>query len=873
MRPIKLTISAFGPYNSKTEIDFTKFKDNGIFLITGNTGSGKSSIFDAISFALYGEGSCGQERRSSKSFRSDYASLKDKTFVEFEFTHKGNRYRIVRNPEYIRMGIRGTGLVSENASCELLDYTNNKIYNSITTCNQAIFEIIGLTREQFSQTVMIAQGDFLKILNAKSDDRKKLFQKIFNTTIYSKLQLSLKEKNTNCEYEYNKTVDLIDRELNRIMLLDEFTILHSFFEENNSKLIHKVLPKLSNLIEEIDLKIKLLSEKINNQKEELDFLIERITEGKNINNIFIEKININNSIKELENQKLEYFNLESKILKAKKALNVLPLEKVYLQSSNQYKVNEDKLLKLEDDLKKAKDDYNNLLLLKDDVYNDYQTLEENYKLMEKYNSLVKIIEEYNTNLTKYSYKKSELDELNRKSKESENIYLDIRTRFLHSQGYILSLELKDNEPCPVCGSTVHPNKAKKTENIATKEDLEKADAFRKLHENNLNQIIKELDNINVIILNCEEKIKSSGLSLSFTTLELNKIIKELSKKTESIKDRYDVFNLREKELANKLIMIQTNRDSLNQDNLTLRYQIQKQKEDYNNELFKQGFTNDIDYKNCLLSLEIIETYDEKLKIYKDSLTKLYSKLETINKQLAGKEIVDIIKLENEKNNIQLEYEGNKKSLDVYVLAYNTNKNCYHELKKLNNTKEKIIKEWTIINDLYKATSGQISNQVKISFETYVQQYYFKQVVIAANKRLNVLANGMFKLRCKDEAKNKRSQVGLDLEVFDGNTNVWRDANTLSGGESFMASLSLALGLSDVVQSQTGNVRLESLFIDEGFGSLDEESLKQALELLNKLADGNKLIGIISHVSELNEKIDQKIIVTKNFNGSQIKLES
>lgn len=873
MKPIKLTISAFGPYNSKTEIDFTKFKDNGIFLITGNTGSGKSSIFDAISFALYGEGSCGQERRSSKSFRSDYASLKDKTFVEFEFTHRGNRYRIVRNPEYIRMGIRGTGLVSENASCELLDYTNNKIYNSITTCNQAIFEIIGLTREQFSQTVMIAQGDFLKILNAKSDDRKKLFQKIFNTTIYSKLQLSLKEKNTNCEYEYNKTVDLIDRELNRIMLLDEFTILHSFFEENNSKLIHKVLPKLSNLIEEIDLKIKLLSEKINNQKEELDFLIERITEGKNINNIFIEKININNSIKELENQKSEYSNLESKILKAKKALNVLPLEKVYLQSSNQYKVNEDKLLKLEDDLKKAKDDYNNLLLIKDDVYNDYQTLEENYKLMEKYNSLVKIIEEYNTNLTKYSYKKSELDELNRKSKEAENIYLDIRTRFLHSQGYILSLELKDNEPCPVCGSIVHPNKAKKTENIATKEDLEKADASRKLHENNLNQIIKELDNINVIILNCEEKIKSSGLSLSFTTLELNKIIKELSKKTESIKDRYDVFNLREKELANKLIMIQTNRDSLNQDNLTLRYQIQKQKEDYNNELFKQGFTNDIDYKNCLLSLEIIETYDEKLKIYKDSLTKLYSKLETINKQLAGKEIVDIIKLENEKNNIQLEYEGNKKSLDVYVLAYNTNKNCYHELKKLNNTKEKIIKEWTIINDLYKATSGQISNQVKISFETYVQQYYFKQVVIAANKRLNVLANGMFKLRCKDEAKNKRSQVGLDLEVFDGNTNVWRDANTLSGGESFMASLSLALGLSDVVQSQTGNVRLESLFIDEGFGSLDEESLKQALELLNKLADGNKLIGIISHVSELNEKIDQKIIVTKNFNGSQIKLES
>ena len=869
MRPLRLEISAFGPYNSKTEIDFTKFNENGLFLITGNTGAGKSSIFDAISYALYGEGSCGQERRSSKSFRSDYADFNTKSYVAFEFTHKGNKYKITRNPEYVRMSVRGSRLITESAACELIDYTNNKFYSSITTCNQAIYEILGLTREQFSQTVMIAQGDFLKILNAKSDERKKLFQKIFNTTLYSNLQLALKEENSKHEEQYNRINELIDQEIKRINVVDWYKDSTNIFEIKKSKLIHLLLPELEKLNEQITIYSNNLKELINKQKSELDILLGKIIEGKNTNNLFFQKFNIQKEIDELETKKTEYQIKEEKFLKHKKALNILPYEKVYAQTEQQYQNNCEKLKKLEESYNIVNEEYQQLLIHKDDIYNEYQTLETNYKLIENYNKLVPVLNDYKLNVSKYEEIRSKVDKLNKELQISENKYFDIRTKFLCSQGYLLAMELKDNEPCPVCGSKVHPDIAKKTDNIVTKEDLEKSDTERKSHESKLNDALKQIESLKFINDTYEKQINDAGFSLSFTVIELNKIIKELSMKNEAIKNRYDEFNKKETNISNEIISIKTNIKTINEDNKSLNQTLEKQKNEYISEIIKQGFESIEQYKDYSLPLIEIEKLENEIKNYKDSLTKHYSQLETIKKQLDGKEKVDILKLEDEMSSLQNEHNRNVNLFEENNLALKTNMTCYDELKKLNSKMINITKDWTIISDLYKATSGQISNQIKISFETYVQQYYFKQVVIAANKRLKILTNKMFKLRCKDEAKNRRSQVGLDLEVFDSFTHMWRDANTLSGGESFMASLALALGLSDVVQSQTGNIRLESLFIDEGFGTLDEESLKQALELLNKLAEGNKLIGIISHVNELKEKIDQKIIVKKTFCGSII----
>ena len=195
MKPIKLTLSAFGPYSKQTTVDFRQLGSDGVFLITGDTGSGKTTLFDAISFALYGEASGGPGRRETKSFRSDYASPEDKTFVEYEFSHKQNTYRVTRNPVYERPKARGEGITTETASAVFECMETNELITRVESVTKRIEELIGLTREQFSQTVMIAQGDFLKILNAKSDERKNLFKKIFDTSIYANLQECLKEMN------------------------------------------------------------------------------------------------------------------------------------------------------------------------------------------------------------------------------------------------------------------------------------------------------------------------------------------------------------------------------------------------------------------------------------------------------------------------------------------------------------------------------------------------------------------------------------------------------------------------------------------------------------------------------------------------------
>ncbi len=193
MRPIDLTLSAFGPYAGRTDIDFNFLSEGGVFLITGDTGAGKSTIFDAISFALYGEGSGGRERRMARSFRSDYADAKTETFVRFRFTHKMRTYEITRNPEYERDKVVGKGKTKQVARAVFKCEETGEVVDGTQAVDEKILSLIGLSRDQFAQTVMIAQGDFLKILNAKSEERKRLFQKIFGTGVFSELQTRLKE--------------------------------------------------------------------------------------------------------------------------------------------------------------------------------------------------------------------------------------------------------------------------------------------------------------------------------------------------------------------------------------------------------------------------------------------------------------------------------------------------------------------------------------------------------------------------------------------------------------------------------------------------------------------------------------------------------
>jgi len=365
--------------------------------------------------------------------------------------------------------------------------------------------------------------------------------------------------------------------------------------------------------------------------------------------------------------------------------------------------------------------------------------------------------------------------------------------------------------------------------------------------------------------------------------EIESRFNENKVKMEDIKSKYKIIHDEINKLEyyifdiNKQYQVQNNElISLKSEHQSLLKQIKQNEEKYEtdekqyNEILNKTFKDEEEYKKYLIDDNEMSLLEKSIKEYEDNVLKYKTNISTLENQTKDKSIVDVDKLKDnllEIKKVLDEYNTKHKNNEILI---NRNKEYYDDLLKYSKKYEKVINEWKDIHELSILVNGQMTNSAKITLEAYVQRYYFKQVVYSASKRLNELSKSNFRLRVKEEAKDLRSQSGLDLEVFDSNTGLYRDVSTLSGGESFMASLSLALGLSDVVSSMSGQIRIDSMFIDEGFGTLDENSLKQAIELLVSLADGKRLVGIISHVSALKERIDNQIIIKKDIYGSYIK---
>lgn len=873
MKPLKLELCAFGPYASKTVVDFTLFGESGIFLITGDTGTGKSTIFDAISFALYGEASLGKEKRSAKSFRSDYAKKEEKTYVSFEFEHKNKIYKITRNPEYTRPKLKGEGDVKESADASLLELETANVYTGVNLVNSMINDILGLTKDQFSQTVMIAQGDFMKILNANSKDRKDLFQKIFNTKLYSLFQDKLKSENSRCENNNKSIKTKIDLALSRI---DNYSEFQSFDLLNNyksdSKYIYQVIDTLDELNKFLTVKQKEFNDKKGKLDKEIEDLVKKISVA-NTNNNLIKNLNDNKTTlidleKELDNIK----GLKIIVEKARLALPIADIEEKLNDANKNIVSIEHSLIELNKSLK----DCENLLKDKNKQFDDICV---DYNKVDSIKQEILIIENVSKALTKKIQYKNDIDKydkdlasayINKKAVDSD--YKEMEELFYKQQSASLALLLKDNEACPVCGSFDHPSPAKFEDKTVSKESLED----KKKELDSINEKLNEITaNLNARKESFDEQvefIKKSGFNENITNDELNNLknmkndfiintnkkyetalkdIQELNRELSSIKGKKEVF---ENNLENYL----NNKKS---------FEI-----DFNKAL-SERFKNIEEYNEFKLDYNTISSNEKHINKFESDYNACLKTIEMLEKQVENISYVDVDELIKHKNELTVLKTNIENSLNSYNRGLNNNIKVIDDLKVYKKEYEKNIEEWAIVKEVYECVSGQIATRAKLSFETYVQQYYFKQVISAANVRLTTLTNGMFVLRCKNDAKDKRTQSGLDLEVLDRATGLWRDVNTLSGGESFMASLALALGLSDVVQAQSGGIRIDAMFIDEGFGTLDENSLRQALLLLNKLASGNKLIGIISHISELKEKIEKKIIIKKKSFGSNIIIES
>ncbi len=920
MRPIKLTVSAFGPYANKEVLDLEKLGENGLYLITGTTGAGKTSIFDAIVYALYDSPS--GEVRDDSMLRSKYADNTTETFVELEFICNEKLYKVRRNPEYERPKTRGDGTTKQVARAELY-YPDGKIVDkSKKEVTKAITEIVGVDYEQFTKVAMIAQGEFRKILTEDTEDRKKIFRQIFKTHKYEKIQESIKAE-TNALYSKFKEleqnlltyaegivcatdsplIELVKNAKNNQLTTTEIIdLLLSLIEQDQ-----KINDEIANKLKEIDASLEVVNvaiskaeeyaknvEEFNTKSALIPKKVEEHDQAKVIldnlisKNFEIEKIkkdvtliedqlsfygtldDIQNQVKGLEkelfkNEQNKKVLLESVNLKTQE-LNFLKKEQKSLENASLNKI---KLETEKTDLQERKEKLNilknnllNLFSLKESLscaQSEYMSLSDNAK---------KLIEEYN--------------------------YLN--KLFLDGQAGIMANALTDGEPCPVCGSISHPNKAKISTNSPTEENLKTAkklaeEESKKTEEKSIQcaKLKGQIDELEkIVIIKLKELL--DGADVENAVQIIDDKIKIIDEKINILieKIKIEIENqVKKVELDNKIPKEEISLKDLNDlvvqldrviatDNETLKQylaQIEtlKKKVTYNSkneaEVALKSLKEKIEnYKSSLANAE--KSYYNR----KDELIKLQGEISQIEKIVKVACKIDLEKELERKAVLTKEKQALFGEKEMVFSRINSNKVSLVNIQKTSKESKEIEEKYRYMNALSNTANGGIKSKEKISFETYVQMNYFEKVLRRANIRLQKMTGGQYDLIRRKDDLGKTSQVGLDIDVYDYHNGTFRPVNSLSGGEQFKASLALALGLADEIQSSAGGVCIDTMFIDEGFGSLDGESLNLAIATLQDLTEGKRLVGIISHVEELKNRIDKQIIVEKQkVGGSRAKI--
>ena len=913
MRPLKLTLSAFGPYAGKTDFDFDKLGTGGLYLITGDTGAGKTTIFDAITYALYGDPS-GNNREVSM-FRSKYADLETPTFVKLTFKYKDNEYTVKRNPEYERASQRGSGVTKQTAGVELT-LPDGKVLTKTKEVDTAIKNIMGIDKNQFCQIAMIAQGDFLKLLLAPTKDRIEIFRHIFKTKLYSDLQNKLKQEASSLDNNCSKIRQSITQYISGINCDESSLHCVQVSKAKNSELpIDECILLLENLLAEDSQSEEKTAEKILNIEKQADTIKLNIQQGESISRAKIlleqtqalleklssEKITLAATLDEENKRSVEIEKLtkDSATISAQ-----LPEYDELSQKQSALAKNISLIEKNNLTLNKAKTDIDTLksqieslnaesktlekcgeqkIILENNILSLNDRLSKLQQLLQSMEALKKNHEEHKKAVQIYKEKQANVDSLDASYKEGHKLYLD-------AQAGILAESLEENMPCPVCGSLSHPKKASKPVDVPTKDEL---DAL----QNRISAANKEVEmasqtagKIKGII---DEKMESTLTSIKELLGDINmnsatdiakENISELQAKIKSINSEIKQLskNISRKDSIEKILPQSTKRleelqDSINTiSNTVTTYTsenkaIEERIADLKSKLlFSSKLEADTKIKSnndtVLKIQKAIELATKRLNECKEKLASANATKVELSKQLEGKEEIN---LENEKNKLY-ELEGNIKRLRSYKEEIHSrivnNQSNYKNINLKSDELIEVEKQYAVVKSLSDTANGNITGKDKIMLETYIQMHYFDRIISRANARLVIMTGGQYDLVRRKEAASKMGQSGLDLDVIDHYNGTERSVKSLSGGESFKASLALALGLSDEIQSSAGGIQLDTMFIDEGFGSLDEDSLSQAMNALASLASSNKLIGIISHVGELKQKIDKQIIVKKDKTG-------
>ena len=878
MKPIQLVLSAFGPYVERTVIDFSALGEEGLFLIAGDTGAGKTTIFDAISFALYGEASGGKEKRKSKSFHSDYVSDQTETYVELTFRHRGETWWIRRNLEYQRPakkkkdGMETTTRQAADAQMRNED-TGEEILR-MDDVNRRVRELLGLTQDQFTQTVMIAQGDFLKILTASSDDRKKLFRDLFHTNLYVDLQSRLQEKNRACADEQKALEQVILSAEGKIDPEAEFAereILLSYCGQIQHT--DALCALLARLIEQE----KAAQEQARAQKKEaadqIGALIAAVTEGERVNRDFADWESKRARLAALTAGQGEIDAQRAALAAARRAQQLETDEALMRRTRRDMDAQRAALSEAQaalEQAEKALPEAETRMKEAESRGGEIHALLAQAKQMEDCLPVLGEVERLKAAL---DTQKRELQRLTEASSRAQAAYTAAQNSYYLSQAGLLARELKAGQPCPVCGSTAHPCPAQITPETVTRQALEQAAQRRETAEKAQSDAATRLAANRAALDEREDRLRALKIGADETRQRLAARIDAAHQAAADRQREIDAARSAYQALDKRKTAAQSAVDAAQKQLAALEKDLRAQTEAFEQKRAAHGFEDEASYRLAKRTNADIERLDREIRNYDEQKRTLAAQTHELEDKLSGRQRTDLAALQNRRAaalDRQAKAENAEKAM---VRKLTLHESAEREIRQANAAIQKKRGKWQIIQELYTCCAGIAAGnpRAKLTFEAYVQQYYFRFVVAAANKRLTRLTDGMFTLRVMREAANRVSQSGLDLEVLDRSTGQARDVSTLSGGESFLASLALALGLSDAVQSQSGQIRMDAMFIDEGFGSLDENALRSSIDVLLELADGKRLIGIISHVQELEERIDKQIVVTKTPNGSTVRM--
>lgn len=1057
MKPIKLLISAIGPYAGElSEIRFDVFEEKGLFLISGDTGAGKTTIFDAICFALYGTTS--GTYRNTKNLRSEYAGPSVQSYVDFYFSHQGRRFHVWRQPSYERQKQRGSGVVVEKEKAVFYEEGKAPL-EGLTQVNNAVKELLRIDDKQFKQIVMIAQGEFWALLNAKTEQRTEILRTIFLTSGYKNIEYKLKDRmDASCKIK-TKAENSIIQHFEDVSAAEEDELSGELKELQGRAGRSGSAWNLDEILDVMERLLRSDRERLNCMKEELkkrETALERNNRElvlAKTNNSFIEKRDkLKKEKEELEKGRPEIDAIIRLLDRQKRAVrHVKPLyaawtakcEEVSLvreqirrtkaeleaagAAAKQTKDALDGARKQEPEIEKLKQTISRInddeqkyhqkeklaarrkeLAERDkDICAEETALKEQERLLkEKIQALNKRVKELKGRPAELLEAKNERErltsllaalnvitdgqlserEIRQKSLAiKQEAFLEARNKYEEacvrreeagrmledSRAGILATKLAEGEKCPVCGSLHHPEPARLKEASISEEDFKKLQQKESALQEKKNRAnteaaiaktsLEEFEGqLSIAILACIEnpllglEMKERPLEMLIETVkeaktQLEMMSKENTEKCNLLDRECNTFrraekeleaaqgeererlNLKKEELAessqkirqelaaaaatlktfeglsfpdwktakNERQQAETKKNKLLDDiaraeeekkkadnnaaaaaarlstlNETLKQQ-KKDEEALRNKLDKEisvnGFASEEEMLAYVVQEEDIAESEKEIHEYAQAVTTNKKQLSDAEADAKGKELVDIKALiaicGEQSENVELF----RKQCHNSENRIRTNEDKQRSILARRSELEKAGRENEICQRLYQLVRGT-TGKGRITLEQYIQAAGFDGIIAAANKRLLPMSDGQYELYRQEDSVGKKSNNFLDLEVLDNYTGHRRPVGNLSGGESFKASLSLALGLSDTVSSNLGGVQMDALFVDEGFGTLDRKSIDSAMEILINLTGSNKLVGIISHREELVENIPQQIKVKKTKNGSHIAME-